>query len=90
MAAVKDTARELGVLAFHVPDSRGMLPGLPDLILMGHRGTIWRELKNRYGTPTGAQTLVGYLLVGGGQDWKIWRPADWDNGTVRAELEAIA
>lgn len=90
MASVKDAARDLGILAFHVPDSRGMLPGLPDLILMGKNGTIWRELKNRYGQLTGAQRLVGYLLQGGGQDWDTWRPADLDSGRIATELEAIA
>jgi hypothetical protein len=80
-----------GVLRFHVIDSRRVvtLKGWPDDVLIGRRGILWRELKTECGELSPEQRTVGRALVQAGADWKVWRPADLDDGTITRELEAI-
>jgi len=75
--------------AFHVPDSRRMQPGLPDWLIIG-RTVLWRELKSPYGGLSREQWHVGHLLLQAGEDWKVWRPADFAAGRIEAELRAAA
>lgn len=90
LAEITRAAKALGIMAFHVPDSRGMAPGFPDLVLAGWHGTLFRELKADYEQPTSAQREAGYRLQASGLDWALWRPADLASGTVQRELEEIA
>lgn len=76
-------------VAFHVPDSRRMTPGLPDWLIIG-RTVLWRELKDGHKGLSPEQWTVGHLLLQAGQDWKIWRPADYTAGRIDAELRAAA
>ena len=87
---VRAICNDLGVLRIHVYNSRGTTPGVPDDILVGPRGILWRELKTAKGKVTPAQLAMGKALQSAGQDWAVWRPADWLNGTVAAELAALA
>ncbi len=63
--------------------------GFPDLVIIGRRGVLWRELKVPPDTPTTEQRLLGYRLVAAHQDYKIWTPAELDSGEIYEELEAI-
>ena len=46
---VRDACKELGILRIHVYNSRGTTPGVPDDILIGPHGVLWRELKTAQG-----------------------------------------
>ena len=79
----------LGILRFHIPDARGMSRGMPDDLLIGRHGILWRECKSFRGRLTSEQRKVGYALQALGQDWDWWTPADWLSGRIEQELEAI-
>ena len=53
--------------------------GFVDLVLVHPaRGvTLFRELKARKGRMSPAQEQWGVWLTAGGNDWGVWRPADW-------------
>lgn len=87
--AVLSLARWLGLLDWHDNDSRRNSAGLPDLILVGPRGVLWRELKTATGKLRPAQQTWGTALGIAGQDWDVWRPADLRSGRVKQEMEAI-
>ncbi len=80
---------DLGVLRFHVRDSRGMNRGLPDDILIGARGVLWRECKTQKGRLTPEQRMVGEALTALGQDWAVWRPADLLSRRIVSELAGL-
>lgn len=85
---VRQMCKTLGVLRFHVRDSRGMAKGFPDDLLVGRRGILWRELKVAGRRLTPEQRQVGYLLTSLGQNWAVWRERDWPQ-RIQWELEAI-
>lgn len=87
---ISEKCRALGLMHFHVRDSRGMISGLPDDIIIGRRGLIWRERKGPHEELTRAQKLTGYRLRALGHDWAVWRPADLASGRIDRELEEIA
>lgn len=74
---------------YHHPDSRRSPAGLPDLILVGRRGILWRELKSADGTTNAEQDYAMWLLHEAGEDVAVWRPADLASGRIARELEAI-
>lgn len=78
----------LARVSFHVPDSRRVTPGLPDWIIIG-RTVLWRELKSPWGGLTREQWHIGHLLMEAGQDWAVWRPADYTSGRVEREIAAV-
>jgi len=86
--SIRQLCLALGVLRFHVRDSRGMNRGFPDDLLIGRRGILWRECKSAGGTLTPEQRQVGYALQALGADWDVWRPRDWPY-RIRYEIEAI-
>jgi hypothetical protein len=87
---VRAGCKDLSILRFHVRDSRGMNRGLPDDILVGRRGVLWRECKTQKGRLTPEQRAVGEALTVLGQDYAVWRPADWLSGKIARELAALA
>jgi hypothetical protein len=87
---VRGACKELGILRFHVRVSLGTTAGLPDDILIGPRGILWRECKTAKGKLTPAQVKTGEALTAAGQDWDCWRPADWFSGRIASELAAIS
>lgn len=86
--SVVDLCRLLGLWHFHVADSRRCPPGWPDLVIIGRRAVIYRELKTERGRLRPEQAEVGQMLTSAGQDWTIWRPRDLASGRVLAELRA--
>lgn len=86
---IRDACKKLGILRFHVRISIGTTPGLPDDILIGPRGTLWRECKTAKGKVTAAQQEAGAALTAAGQDWAVWRPADWFSGRIQRELMSV-
>ena len=88
---VLELCKDLGILRFHNPDSRRVKErGLPDDILIGPRGVLWRELKNMRRKLTTEQEQVGEDLLRNGQDWACWRPCDLLSRRIERELRAIS
>jgi hypothetical protein len=81
--------KQLGVRYYHPYDSRRCVPGFPDLVLVGTRGLIFRELKSRTGIVEPAQREWGYALHATGHDWDVWRPSDLASGRIAVELAAL-
>jgi hypothetical protein len=88
---VQELCEGFGILRFHNPDSRRVREkGLPDDILIGARGVLWRELKNMKRKLTPEQEKVGEQLTAHGQDWAVWRPTDLLSRRIEFELRAIS
>jgi len=87
---IRDACNKLGIIRFHVRVSIGTTPGLPDDILIGPGGVLWRECKNQKNKPTPEQAKTGEMLTAIGQDFAIWRPEDWFSGRIKRELLAIS
>lgn len=87
---VRELCKDLGLLRFHVRDSRGTNAGLPDDIIIGPGGVLWRECKTQKGRLTSAQWAAASALNLAGQDWDTWRPSDLLNGTIARELAGLA
>lgn len=91
---VSDLAAWLTLLHYHTHDSRYSAKGFPDSVFAGER-TLFRELKTEWAALTPEQADWGRALLESGQDWAVWRPsdwfpsADWPQGFIRMELEAI-
>lgn len=63
--------------------------GLPDLLVLGKQGAMWRELKSQDGRHSLDQLRVQRLIVRAGWDYDTWRPGDLISGRIAAELAAI-
>lgn len=81
-----------GLLVHHCPDSRRCTgtPGLPDLIIASVKGILVAELKGKDGHTSAMQDLWLYNLHRGGIANGVWRPQDWDDGTIQQALEKLA
>ena len=65
-------------------------PGMPDFVIIGKHGEIWREVKPHYGEhPRLGQIAWKYGLLGAERDWDVWTPDDIASGRVRSEIEAL-
>lgn len=81
---------QLGLYHYHPHDSRRSTAGWPDSVIIGRAGIIFRELKTQSGQLSADQRQVGYLLAACGLSWEVWRPADLLDGTIGAQLAALA
>lgn len=86
-AGIVALALDLGLHCHHCPMLTSS-PGFPDLVIIGDRGVLWRELKVPPDRLTSEQRALGYRLQAAGQDWGIWYPIDWRAGTIERELAA--
>ncbi len=75
--AVRDACRWSGLLCYHTFDSRRSERGFPDLVVLGTRGILWRELKTERGRVTPDQREWLDRLRQAGADADVWRPSDW-------------
>lgn len=87
-ANVMEAITTLGLLGFHVFDSRRSNPGFPDVVAVGRNGVLYRELKTETGRVTRMQQYWLDTLRAAGQDVDVWRPADWPDRITR-ELRAL-
>lgn len=76
---VLEAVRRLGLQAYHTHDSRRSQPGFPDLVIVGDRGILFRELKTEVGVVSADQRYWVEILRGGGADVEVWRPNMWPN-----------
>lgn len=86
---IRTMAASLGLLRFHVYNSRHSEPGFPDLVIVGTR-VLWRELKTQRGKVSAAQRQWIRALTDAGQDAAVWRPSQLLDGTIARELAAVA
>lgn len=86
--AIVECARLLGWRVYHTFDSRRSEPGFPDLCMVRGHEIVFAELKTANGKVTAAQQdwLDAFALAF--CDVRVWRPADWVNGTVEDVLRA--
>jgi hypothetical protein len=85
---VADLCKTLRLRHFHPLNSKGMTAGWPDSVIVGTK-VIYRELKSAHGHPTAEQRAVGDALKAAGQDWAVWTPAQWLDGTIERELRLL-
>lgn len=88
-AAVIRLCTLLGIWHYHAYQPKRDNPGFPDLLMIGSRGGLWRELKRQDRNPTAIQSEVGLRMHRIGWDWSTWRPSDLQSGRVLRELESI-
>jgi hypothetical protein len=87
--SIIDTCGFYGLYCYHTRDSRGSVAGFPDLVIVGHTGVLFRELKLLTGVVSPIQRSVLRRLSMAGADADVWRPADWASGRIAIELAAI-
>jgi len=85
---ILDLCKHVGLLAYHVYDSRRSVPGFPDLVIVGKRGVLYRELKTDKGRLSKEQDQWLEALHAAGADASVWRPRDWPT-RVQQELQAL-
>jgi hypothetical protein len=89
-ARVRKMAADLGLLRYHTHDSRRSASGWPDLVLVGPRGVLYRELKREGKKPTPAQQVWLDALQAAGANATTWRPSDLLSGRIAHEMAAIS
>lgn len=87
---IRAIAKDLRLLRYHTHDSRKSPHGFPDLVLVGARGILFRELKKEGGKHTDAQLEWLLALSDAGSDAGTWYPSDLLSGRIAQELTAIA
>jgi hypothetical protein len=87
-ALVTEACQHFGLHHYHAHDSRRSTPGFPDSVIVGAR-VLYRELKTDTGKLTPAQRAWGSRLEAAGQDWQVWRPAEWSSGLILRQLGAL-
>ena len=87
--AVIKLCKLLGIWHYHAYQPKRDNAGWPDLVLIGRRGAIFRELKRDGQQPTAIQSEIGLRMQRAGLDWAVWRPVDLRAGAVMSELEGI-
>jgi hypothetical protein len=90
-SAIRRILRDLpSVLRYHTHDSRRSPSGFPDLVCVGPRGVLYRELKTAKGQLSLAQRTWLAALSAAGADVDVWRPDALLDGTVARELAALS
>lgn len=62
--------------------------GFTDLVIVGSRGVLFRELKSESGRVSPEQDVWIGRLARAGSNVAVWRPADWPH-LIHAEIKAI-
>lgn len=78
------------ILWYHTHDSRRSPSGFPDLVCVGPRGVLYRELKRQNGKLTKAQEAWLAALTAAGQDAGVWRPDSLLSCRIARQLAALA
>lgn len=90
-AAILADCKASGLIVnYHRKDRLSPARGWPDLEIVGPRGVLYRELKSMTGRLSVAQRQVGSVLAKAGQNWQVWRPIEWWDGTIDLQLIRIS
>lgn len=90
MSLVVSAALDRG-LHVHTCDMRtGTSLGFPDLVIIGRKDILWREIKIPPDDLRPAQRATKYRLQALRENWAIWTPADWTSGRIEEELESVS
>ena len=86
--AVIKLAKYAGWWVYHPYDSRRSEPGFPDLAMVhvGRKMILFRELKAEKGRLTEDQDAWLTALTEAGADACVWRPEQWNDGTIERVL----
>ena len=85
--AIVMLAKLTGWLVYHTFDSRRCTPGFPDLVMAKGGRILFVELKAEKGvTQPAQQEWLRVLGMNTGVEVHVWRPAQWDDGTVESVL----
>lgn len=87
-ANILEFVRTLGLQAYHTHDSRRSQPGFPDLVIVGRKRVLFRELKTMSGVVSDDQKYWLSILHAAGADVAIWRPNLWPD-VISRELRAL-
>ncbi len=89
---VADLAGRYRVLWHHCRDGRACAgdPGLPDLVIAGPAGVLFRELKSSRIGMRPEQTQWRLSLRAAGVDFGVWLPSHFRAGVVEREIAALA
>lgn len=63
--------------------------GFPDLVILGSRGLLLRELKTDRGGVSPGQAIWANRALVAGVDHGVWRPADLASGRIAAQIRGI-
>lgn len=90
-ALVMRTCEELGLVAFHVPDSRRVgARGWVDLVILGIGGALFVELKSEDGRRSQAQIEMARAIRVAGLQYRLWTPLDWRRDNINRDLRRLA
>lgn len=78
-----------GLTYYHTYDSRRSQPGFPDLVIVGSKGILFREIKTETGRISKMQKHWLDILAMAGSDAAVWRPSDLISGRIQDELKAL-
>lgn len=91
MEHIRKLCRDLGLLAFHVRDSRGSWgPGFPDLVIASRKGTLFVECKSMSGSLSADQRAWRDALITAGMEYRLWKPNNLLDGTIAADLVQLS
>jgi hypothetical protein len=63
--------------------------GWPDIVILGRHGALFVELKSSDGRRTKSQIRVALRIQQAGLEYRLWRPEQWEDGTITAELSVL-
>jgi hypothetical protein len=89
-AHVRRLIADTGCWGYHTRNSKGCAKGMPDWLIVGRTGILFRELKREAGVLTAEQREVGERITRAGGNWKVWRPSDLLSGRIARELAGIS
>lgn len=100
LTAVLDLCRYVNVRTLHIRPARTALgwrtavsgdgKGFPDLLIVGSKGVLYRELKTAKGLLTPDQKAWLECLKAAGQNAAIWRTEHLPSGLILREIQAVA
>jgi len=85
---VRQCAVARGWLHYHTHNSRRSEAGFPDSVMVRGSRIVFAELKRQDKKPTLEQRAwLDALAAAGMVETYVWRPSDWDDGTIQEVLK---
>jgi hypothetical protein len=83
-AAIVKALRQLGFLVIHIPNQAtrgrhrysGLLPGAPDLIVIGYNKVLFMEVKKPNGRQSSSQIIIQKMIEERGFEYHIVRSVE--------------